>query len=133
MGRPKSGGIPLPEDADVCCIACGEPLYFLPDSYPLVFHCEGGHFLTVRDLLDESLPLAKKPRRPALECWRRKSLLFEDLAGQALLGGHALVAADLQETAGLIDMWAASLIKLLGPDAPSASPAEAFPQTSDST
>jgi len=115
MGKTKWGGVPLPKDAEVRCIACGNPLYFFPDCYPLAFHCEDGHFQTVRDLLDELLPLRKAPQPTALEHWRRKSLLLEELAGRALTGGHALAAADLLETADRITCWVHSLRKLLDP------------------
>jgi hypothetical protein len=123
MGRLHLGGDPLPRDVDVRCIACGDPLYFLPDSYPLVFHCGSGHFLTVQDLLDDSVPLGKGPRPAALEYWRGKSRLLQELAGHALSSGNALAAADLQETAERIVQWTRSLRKLLGPDSTSAAAA----------
>jgi len=109
----KLKGDPLPREAEVCCIACGGPLYFLPHSYPLAFHCGNGHFLTVRDLLDEYLPRDKQPPPSALEFWGQKAILFHQLAARALQGGHALIAADFQETAGRIEQWIVQLRTLL--------------------
>jgi hypothetical protein len=109
-------GDPLPQGAKVGCIACSEPLYFLPDSYPLAFHCGNGHFLTVPDLLDGYLPQDRKAPMPALELWKQNAILFHRLAAQAMEGGHALVAADFQETAGRIDQWVAQLRTLLHHD-----------------
>jgi hypothetical protein len=113
MGRTKLGGELLPRDAEVRCIACGDSIYFLPDSYPLAFHCENGHFLTVQDLLEEYLPAEKTPQPCALEYWESKSRLLQELARRALSGGYALIAADFQETAGRIDGWGKNLQKLL--------------------
>jgi hypothetical protein len=62
--------------------------------------------LTLEDLLDEVPPRE----------WRRICGLLQDLAGHALRGGHALAAADLQETANRFDQWIASLRKLLHSD-----------------
>ncbi len=116
----KLKGAPLPQEAEVGCIACGKPLYFLPHSYPLAFHCENGHFLTVKDLLDEFLPGDRKPPAPALEFWGQKAVLFHQLAARALEQGHALIAADFQETAGRIDHWIVQLRTLLHLDGRSA-------------
>lgn len=112
MGR-KLGGVPLPEAFEARCLACSGPLYFNPDSYPLVLHCGSGHFLTVQDLLDASLPPGRTPPTAALQTWEQRCRLFEDLARDALVGGHALAAADLQETALRIDLWVLNLRKLL--------------------
>ena len=113
MGVIRLGGDPLPAEVDVRCIACGGGLYFLPDSYPLVFHCELGHFLTIEDLLDEFLPLGKTPIAPDLEFWERGARMLHELAARALEGGHALNAADFQDTAGRIDRWVGQLRLLL--------------------
>ena len=109
----KLGGDPIPLEAEVHCIACGNPLSFLPDSYPLAFHCEGGHWLTMQDLLDEGFPRPEGAPAAALTFWARQALLLHRLAGQALERGHAFIAADFQETAGRIDNWVAQLRTLL--------------------
>ena len=111
MGRIDQKGVPLPNDAEVRCVACGSPLRFDPSSYPLIFRCESGHSLTIQDLLDEVPP----------RHWRETCGLLQQLAGEALSSGHALAAADLQETADRFDQWLASLRKLLKPTAESAS------------
>jgi len=113
MGILKLGGDPLPAEADVHCIACGSELYFLPDSYPLAFHCVEGHFLTIQDLLHEFLPLGKAPEVPNLEFWERSARLLHQLAARALELRHVLNAADFQEMAIRIDRWVAQLRTLL--------------------
>ena len=99
----------LPEQPDVCCIACNKALYFFPDFYPLAFYCAGGHFQTIEDLLDQSLSAEKNS---TLESWKKKALVLHDLTRRALSSGHALVAADLQDAAHRIDGWVANLEKL---------------------
>ena len=106
-------GKPVPGETDVRCIACGKSLFFLPDSYPLVFHCEDGHFLTIQDLLDEELPQGKTAPTAALEFWTRKAGHLRALAASSLGLGHAFIAADLQDTAGRIDQWVTQLKGLL--------------------
>jgi hypothetical protein len=108
MGRIDQKGLPLPTDAEVRCVACGGPLRFDPTSYPLLFRCENTHALTIEDLLDEVPP----------RHWRDTCRLLQALAGEALRGGHALAAADLQETADRFDQWLASLRKLLAESGP---------------
>jgi hypothetical protein len=103
----------LPEGPEVCCIACGRALYFFPDFYPLAFYCIGGHFQTIDDLLDETPSAGNSPRHSALEYWKKKALVLHDLSRRALAGGHALVAADLQEAADRVDGWGSNLEKLL--------------------
>jgi hypothetical protein len=120
MGGIHLGGYLLPREADVHCIACGSALYFLPDSYPLAFHCENGHFLTIQDLLDEFLPLGRAPDAPALEFWERNARLLHQLAAQALEQRHALNAADFQDSACRIDRWVAQLRMLLPKPPPEA-------------
>jgi hypothetical protein len=120
MGVIRLGGDPLPAEVDVHCIACGSGLYLLPDSYPLVFHCEQGHFLTIQDLLDEFLPLGRTPKTPDLEFWERGARMLHQLAARALEGGHALNAADFKDTAGRVDRWVAQLRLLLPRTAPGA-------------
>jgi hypothetical protein len=100
-------------EAEIRCLACGDSLYFLPDSYPLVFHCEGGHFLTIRDLLDEALPAGRAPLPDALTHWGHKAQVLHQLAARSLERGQILVAADFQETAGRIDQWIQQLRALL--------------------
>jgi hypothetical protein len=127
MGIIMLGGDPLPQEADVHCIACDGDLFFLPDCYPLTFHCENGHFLTIRDLLDEFLPLGKTPNAPALEFWERSARLLHQLAGRALEQRHALNAADFKESADRIDQWTRQLRMLLPGTAP---PGRAPPEAS---
>ena len=122
MGILHLGGDLLPQEADVHCIACGSDLYFLPDSYPLAFHCMNGHYLTIQDLLDQFLPLTRAPSIPTLEVWERGARVLHELAAQSLQQRHALNAADFQETAGRIDRWVAQLRLLLPKTASSPSP-----------
>jgi hypothetical protein len=103
----------LPEQPEVCCIACGKVLYFFPDFYPLAFYCIGGHFQTIDDLLDETLSAGKAPGHSVPGYWKKKALILHDLSRRALAGGHALVAADLQDAANRVDGWGAALEKLL--------------------
>ena len=119
MGVIRLGGDPLPRDVDVTCIACGGDLYFLPDSYPLAFHCVQGHFLTIQDLLHEFLPLGKAPAAPNLEFWERSARLLHQLAARSLELHHALNAADFQDTANRIDRWVSQLRVLLPKPSPS--------------
>jgi len=121
MGIIRLGGDLLPREAGVHCIACGDELYFLPDSYPLAFHCQSGHFLTIQDLLDEFLPLGKTPDSLDLEFWERSARLLHQLAARAMEERHALNAADFQDTADRITRWVAQL-RLLVPRTPSAAP-----------
>jgi len=116
----KLGGDLL--EAEVRCIACGDSLYFLPHSYPLVFHCENGHFLTIRDLLDDVVPTGSTPLPSALTYWGQKALLLHQLAARSLERGQVLVAADFQETAGRIDQWIAQLKALLPRAEPAPTP-----------
>lgn len=114
MGSPKGlGGIPLPGNAEVGCIACGQSLHLLPDSYPLVFHCQAGHFMTVQDLLEELLPMGRAPQPSAVEYWSRTSLFIEELAARALECGHVRLASDLEEAADRLCYWTESLKTLL--------------------
>jgi hypothetical protein len=106
------------EDTQVRCVVCAGALYFLPDSYPLAFHCEDGHFWTVKDLLDEFMPLGKTPPPSALEYWQRVARQFHELAARAHQGRHPLVAADFKETAVRIDQWEQALRRLLAVSAP---------------
>jgi hypothetical protein len=113
MGVIRLGGDPLPAEAEVHCIACGGELYFLPDAYPLAFHCVEGHFLTIQDLLHEFLPLGKAPEAPNLDFWERSARLLHQLAARSLELRHVLNAADFQDTANRIDRWVAQLRELL--------------------
>jgi len=115
------------EDTQVRCVVCEGPLYFLPDSYPLAFHCESGHFWTVQDLLDEFMPLGKTPPPSALEYWQRVARQFHELAARALQGRHTLVAADFQETAVRIDGWERALRRLLAAGSPEPTSSEPKP------
>ena len=107
------GNDPVPGEVEVRCIACGRPLSFLPDSYPLVFHCGTGHFWTIQDLLDEELPQGKGTPMAAVEFWARKAGHLRGLAASSLGRGHAFIAADLQDTARRIDQWVTQLRGLL--------------------
>jgi hypothetical protein len=113
MAQRERGGESLPEGARIDCNACGGTLYYFPDSYPLAFHCESGHFFTVRDLLDELLAHGRNAPTSTLQSWRGNAMLLRQMAGRALEGGHAFAAADLQETAHRIDLWVAKLQVLL--------------------
>ena len=95
---------------DVHCITCDRAVYFWPDSYPLAFHCEKGHFLTLSDLLNDALA---DPPAPALELWPKRSSLLRRLASQSLERGHAFAAADFQEAANRVDRWVQNLRALL--------------------
>lgn len=107
----------LPEGVDACCIACSSPLYFIPDSYPLSFHCRNGHYLTLTDLLDDLLSTRKKHTPSTLDCWRARACLLHELAKRALQSGHAFAAADYQDAANRLDQWVTKLRALL-PRAP---------------
>src|SRR6516162_7113196 len=112
-GCKESGGYLLFRKTDVGCIACGGFLYFLPDSYPLAFRCQIGHFLTLKDLLDQLLLPEKGASLRPVKWWESKALLLHRLAGRALKSGHALSAADFQDAASRIDQWASALQVLL--------------------
>jgi hypothetical protein len=126
-GRTANGLTRRLDETQVRCVVCEETLHFLPDSYPLAFHCENGHFWTVQDLLDEFMPLGKTPPPSALEYWQRVSRQFHDLAARAHQGGHTLVAADFQETAVRIDEWERALRRLLAAGAPASTCPEPKP------
>jgi hypothetical protein len=115
---PSSGGL------EAACLACDRPLSFLPDSYPLVFRCENGHCLTLRDLLDHDWPRETEIRLDLLEStlarWTARARMLHSLSGAALRYGHALIAADFKEAAGRIDGWTASLLSLRPKPAPPA-------------
>jgi hypothetical protein len=116
-GSCKSGSDPLPLEI-VGCIACDTQLYFLPDSYPLVFHCGNGHCFTITDLLDDPHLLDRMSRGSTVKCWEGKAYLLHDLAGRALRNGNAFTAADFQEAAGRFDNWVAQLRALSSPPVP---------------
>ena len=99
--------------ADIRCIACGGFLYFMPDSYPLAFQCQSGHFLTLKDLLDALLLPEDAPSEGTANDWGGKALLLHRLAGRALKNGHPLAAADFQEAALRVDQWVSKLRRLV--------------------
>lgn len=104
--------------AEDCCISCGEPLEFLPDSYPLVFRCGNDHLFTLEDLLNQDLPDGTPPGdRVAVTLtmlrWRKRSRVLHGLANRAIGKGHAFVAADFKDAARRIDGWVLSLRRLL--------------------
>ncbi len=113
MGTEESRPTPLLEEPDVFCPACGRSIAVRPHSYPLAFHCEGGHSLTLEDLLNDSLLRGEKSPATAFELWPQKVLLLRRLARRVLALGNALVAADLQESANRIDQWVSNLRALL--------------------
>jgi hypothetical protein len=112
-GRTATGPTTLPEVEQAHCVVCEGSLYFLPDSYPLAFHCNNGHFWTVQDLLDEFMSLGKTPPSSALEYWQRVSRRFHELAARAHQAQQTLVAADFQEAAVRIDQWEQALRRML--------------------
>jgi hypothetical protein len=112
MGRTPLADY-LPDGVDLRCIACGGLLYFRPDSYPLTFQCGNNHFMTLADLLDDTLPRGEMTCIPPLEFWPQKAMLFRRLARRALERGHPFAAADFQEAANRIDQWAGNLRALL--------------------
>jgi hypothetical protein len=109
MGSSSCEESHLPRDTEVHCISCGGALFFLPDAYPLAFHCDQGHFQTIRELLDGSSLQGHRPPAGALEYWGAKSVLLYQMAASALEQGHVFLAADFQETADRIDLWVSFL------------------------
>jgi hypothetical protein len=118
MGFSASPG-PLPSpDREDCCIVCGEPLEFLPHSYPLVFRCENDHLFTLGDFLNQDLPEGRCPENRVATAltllrWRKRSRMLNGLANRAIRNGHAFVAADFKDAARRIDGWVRNLRLLL--------------------
>jgi hypothetical protein len=121
MGNEEPRPNPLLEEADVFCPACSREIAVRPHSYPLAFHCAGGHSLTLEDLLNDSLLRGEKAAASAFELWPQKVILLRRLAGRVLRLGNTLVAADLQESANRIDQWVSSLRVLLSKESVSMS------------
>ena len=89
--------------AEISCQACQEPLALVPDSQPLLFHCDEGHYFTLGELLDGIHARGLVQLVAELRTWRKRALEFYRLAGWALSNGHAFAAADLQEAGRRID------------------------------
>lgn len=111
-------GTPSPADAllrgaGLDCVVCRGSLTLLPDFYPLAFHCEKGHFLTLTDLLDAFLSHGFATAGSTMECWQSKAVLLREFSARALKNGHTFMAADLQEAAQRVDNWVGKLRTLL--------------------
>ncbi len=108
----------LSQGVDIRCLACGGELYFLPDSYPLVFRCREAHLFLLEDLLNHTYPAKGQdgqwaPTLATLEFWKDRARLFRELTARALRGGQAFAAADFQEAGYRIDDWASKLATLI--------------------
>lgn len=108
----------------VACIACGRPLRSFTGSYPLVFRCEGAHFFTLEDVLDQLPPSIVSGREilpeTTLALWKGHADLFHELSCEALWNGHPFAAADFKDAGNRIDTWVARLGALLTKHLPGA-------------
>jgi hypothetical protein len=129
MGTAKLGANLLLDESEALCLACNQAVAFQPDLHPLSFHCVAGHSLTLQDLLDDALLRGEKSPAFAFDLWPQKVMLLRRLAGQALVMGQGLAAADLQEAANRIDQWVSNLRVLLSRESVALSAGAARPES----